>query len=83
MVVEFAASAVKSAIRAIESVAPAIESAVGASIVVEIVPVIEGVAPRVVPVMVVNYVAVAPIKSPMMPAPPITAVPADSETRSE
>jgi hypothetical protein len=83
MIEDFAAPAVKSTVRAIESVAPATESAVGPSIAVEVVPVIEGVAPGVVTIVVVNYVSVMPIKSPMVPAPPITSVPADSKAWPE
>jgi hypothetical protein len=84
MVVEIAASAVKSTVRAIEDTAPAVRSAAAfASLPIEVVSVVERVASRVVAVVIVDYVAVTPVKSPMMPAPPITSVPSDSERRPE
>jgi hypothetical protein len=51
--------------------------------VVEVVAVIKRVASGVVAIVVVNHVTVMPIKSPMMPAPAITSVPADSESLSK
>jgi hypothetical protein len=46
---------------------------------VEVVPVIKGVAPGVVPVVVMGYIMATPIGVPMMPAPSISSVEADSE----
>jgi hypothetical protein len=63
--------------------ATAINPATFASVPVEVVPVIESVAPRVVPVVVVNDVSVMPIASPMMPAPSIASEPTNSEAGSE
>jgi len=80
---DFAAPAAKSSAPATETAARAVNSAAFAPIPVEVVSVIERVAPRVIPVVVVNYVSVMPIKSPMMPSPSITSEPTDSEPVSE
>jgi hypothetical protein len=71
-----AAVAVESAAVAVTSVAPAFTSVV-------VVPVIKCVTPRVVPVVVMGYVMAMPIGAPVMPAPSITTVEADSEANSE
>src|SRR6266403_2934763 len=49
---------------------------------VVVAPVIKRGAPGVVPVVVMNYDSVMPVRSPMMPAPPISSVKADSEADS-
>src|SRR5271156_108496 len=54
----------------------------GASMVV-VVPVIKRVAPGIVRVVVIDHGSVMPIESPMIPAPPITSIPTDSEAGSE
>src|SRR5271157_6288463 len=50
---------------------------------VVVVPVVKGVAPGVVPVVVINHDSVMPIRPPVVPAPFITSQPADSEADSE
>jgi hypothetical protein len=50
---------------------------------IEVIPVVKRVAPRVVPVVIMKYGSVMPIGPPMVPAPSITAVDADSEPNSE
>src|SRR5208282_1691147 len=67
---------VNSARTAVNSAAPACSS-------VEIAPVIKRSAPGVVSGMVVHWVSVMPIESPMTPAPSKTAVPTDSKADSE
>jgi hypothetical protein len=54
-----------------------------ASSSVIIVSVIKRVTPGVVPVVVVSYGSVMPIRSPMMPAPSVTSEVADSEAWPE
>src|SRR5467141_3266916 len=49
---------------------------------VVVVPVIKRAAPGVVPVVVISYGPVTPVRSPMTPAPPISSVEADSEADS-
>src|SRR5580704_2537401 len=48
-----------------------------------VVAVIECIGMRIVPVMVVNHVAVAPVKSPVAPSPPETAPVPNSKAYSE
>src|SRR4029077_18043928 len=81
--VPFAVSGTISAPVAIKSAALAVTSSALASPSVIVVPVIKGVAPGVVPVVVVNYDVVVPIGTPMMPAPSITSKEANSEAAPE
>src|SRR5208337_5023915 len=70
---------------AVNSAGPALglNSAGRASTSVVVVPVVKGVAPGVVPVVVINYDSIMPIGPPVVPAPLITSQPADSEADSE
>src|SRR6267378_1307955 len=49
---------------------------------VVVVPVIKRAAPGVVPVVVISYRPVMPVRSPMTPAPSVSSVEADSEADS-
>src|SRR6266478_3323044 len=62
--------------------AVAVSSAARVSASIVVVPVIKRGAPGVVPVVVISYGPVMPVRSPMMPAPPISSVEADSEADS-
>src|SRR5579863_2968522 len=53
------------------------------SCTVEIVSVVERSTPGVVPVAAIDWISAMPIESPMRPAPPITAEPANSKSKSE
>src|SRR5229473_760672 len=79
----FIAAGTISAPVAVKCAALAVNSSALASPSVIIVPVIKGVASGVVRVVVINYGAVMPIRSPMMPAPSISSVEADSEADPE
>src|SRR6266446_5471430 len=81
--VPFVGANTSSAPLAVNSAALAVNSSALASPSVIVVPVIKGVAPGVVPVVVISYGSVVPIRSPMMPAPSITSVEADSEADPE
>src|SRR5467141_2152155 len=81
--VPFVVAGTISAPVAVKSAALAVNSSALASPSVKVVPVIKGVAPGVVPVVVISYGSVVPIRSPMMPAPSITSVEADSKADSE
>src|SRR6266446_1653931 len=61
--------------------AVAVSSAARVSASIVVVPVIKRGAPGVVPVVVISYGPVMPVRSPMMPAPPISSVEADSVRR--
>src|SRR6266481_4819620 len=65
------------------SAALAINSAALASTPVVVIPVIKRPTTGVIPVVIVNYDSVTPIGSPMMPAPSISSVVADSVSDSE
>jgi hypothetical protein len=62
--------------------APVFTARTFAATSVDVVPVIKGVGPGVVPVVVMGYVMATPIGVPMMPAPSISSVEADSEAHS-
>jgi hypothetical protein len=62
--------------------AVAVSSAARVSASIVVVPVIKRGAPGVVPVVVISYGPVMPVRSPMMPAPSISSVEADSEADS-
>src|SRR6202041_3891698 len=62
---------------------PAIKSAALASTPIVVVPVVKRVAPRVVPVVVIDHGSFVPIASPMVPAPSVTPEPTDSVADSE
>src|SRR6267142_1064251 len=62
--------------------AVAVSSAARVSASIVVVPVIKRGAPGVVPVVVISYGPVTPVRSPMTPAPPVSSVGADSETDS-
>src|SRR5713101_8238532 len=65
------------------SAALAINSAALASTSVVVIPVIKRPTTGVIPIVIMNYVSVTPIASPMMPAPSISSVVADSVSDSE
>src|SRR5271157_1116216 len=75
--------ATSSAAAAVNSTARAIKSAAPASCSVGIAPVIIRSAPGVVPAVVIHWVSVMPIESPMTPAPSKTSEPTDSEAEAE
>jgi hypothetical protein len=81
MVTSFATVAINFA--APNFVAPVFTARPFAATSVEVVPVIKGVAPRVVPVVIMGYVMATPIGVPMMPTPSISSVRADSEALSK
>src|SRR6266403_2592973 len=62
--------------------AVAVSSAARVSASIVVVPVIKRGAPGVVPVVVMNYDSVMPVRSPMTPAPPVSSVVAGSEADS-
>src|SRR6266481_1047364 len=62
--------------------AVAVSSAARVSASIVVVPVVKRVAPGVVPVVVISYGPVMPVRSPMMPAPPICSVEANSDADS-
>src|SRR5260221_12655230 len=81
--VPFIAASTISAPVAVKSTAIAVNSAARVSASIVVVAVIKRTAPRVVPIVIMNYDSVMPIGPPVMPAPAITAVEADSEADSE
>src|SRR5712664_4967371 len=81
--VPFIAASTISAPVAVKSTAIAVNSAARVSASIVVVAVIKRTAPRVVPIVIMNYDSVMPIGPPLMPAPAITAVEADSEADSE
>src|SRR6266481_7071059 len=80
--VPFIAAGTISAPVAAKSAVVAAKFAARFSTSVVVVPVVKRAAPRVVPVVVISYGPVMPVRSPMTPAPPISAVEADSEADS-
>src|SRR6266403_1422845 len=80
--VPFIAAGTISAPVAAKSAMVAAKFAARFSTSVVVVPVVKRAAPRVVPVVVISYGPVMPVRSPMTPAPPISAVEADSEADS-
>src|SRR6266850_1700609 len=81
--VPFIAAGTISALVAAKSAVVAAKFAARFSSSVVVVPVIERVAPGVVPIVIMNYDSVMPIGPPMMPAPTITSVVANAEADSE
>src|SRR5467141_1672650 len=80
--VPFIAAGTISAPVAAKSAVVAANFAARFSTSVVVVPVIKRAAPGVVPVVVIRYGAVMPVRSPMTPAPPISSVEAGSEADS-
>src|SRR6267143_3215861 len=80
--VPFIAAGTISAPVAAKSAVVAANFAARFSTSVVVVPVIKRAAPGFVPVVVISYGLVMPVRSPMTPAPPISSVEADSEADS-
>src|SRR6267378_6442874 len=80
--VPFIAAGTISAPVAAKSAVVAANFAARFSTSVVVAPVIKRAAPGVVPVVVMSYGPVMPVRSPLMPAPSISYVEADSETDS-
>src|SRR5882672_2571200 len=80
--VPFIAAGTISALVAAKSAVVAANFAARFSTSVVVVPVIKRATLGVVPVVVIGYGSVMPVRSPMTPAPPISSVEADSEADS-
>src|SRR5260370_39996333 len=80
--VPFIAAGTISALVAAKSAVVAAKFAARFSSSIVVVPVIKRAAPGVVPVVVISYGPVMPVRSPMTPAPPISSIEADSEADS-
>src|SRR5579862_5839003 len=82
LISESARGAVIAVERMVERPAGAVEFVAAASMV-KIVAVVKSVAARVIPRVVVNWVAVAPVESPAAPPPSEPAVESDPESDPE